>query len=103
MALRWLSPGVKLCAKAVTGQKRQNYTSEEEERGDREEGGGRGEQGGGIQWNRGMSNVFQQQTSYSVYIHCCTSSIQVAKGADHVPVSHHAAVAALSTASHYHY
>lgn len=31
----------------------------------------------------------------------CTSSIHLAKGVDHVPVSHHAAVAALSTASHY--
>lgn len=71
----------------------------------REGRGRRGERvgGGGIQGNRGMSNVFQQQTSYSVYIHCCTSSIHVAKGADHVPVSHHAAVAALSTASHYCY
>lgn len=45
----------------------------------------------------------QQQTSHSVSdsLHLLTSSMHLAEGADHVPVSQHAAAAPLSMASHY--
>lgn len=46
-----------------------------------------------------MSNVFSSKSHTRSYIF--TSSMHLAKGVDHVPVSHHAAVAALSVASHY--
>lgn len=49
---------------------------------------------------RGMSNVFSSKphTMFHTFVHPLSI---VAKGVDHVPVSHHAAVAALSKASHY--
>lgn len=60
----------------------------------------RRERGGEAFGEERHEQCLQQQTSYNVsYI--CTSSIHLAKGVDHVPVSHHAAVAALSKASHY--
>lgn len=83
---------VKLCAKAVTSQKAKLYQWERRVR----------RKGRGWEAFREQRHeqCLQQQTSYNVsYI--CTSCIHLAKGVDHVPVSHHAAVEGLSVASHY--